>query len=177
MTDQKSDKTLPGGQEKIVRAVERTLAATTRRERPGVKITNLASGTVQVEVHAYDDDVSTAGDAAREEFDRQMGTSSVPTAELEQLRWLASIGKAHLEGDVSGRKKALEERDQFLTVHHPASEEPPPLPEYKDIPAEPGHRTRASVPATPTVEDTNDLLEKLRKVTDSGVEGVEVSDA
>jgi hypothetical protein len=102
----------------------------------------------------------------------------VPTAELEQLRWLASIGQVHLDNaDVSGRKKALEERDQFLKVHHPVSEEPPPLPDYKDIEAQPGHRTRASVPATPTVEDTNDLLEKLRKVTDSGVEGVEVSDA
>ena len=90
MTD---DKSLMGGQERILRAVERVLAATQRRDQQGVKITNLASGKVQVEVHAYDDDVTLAGDRARAEFDRQMGMTSVPTAELEELRWLASIGR------------------------------------------------------------------------------------
>lgn len=97
MTD---DKALTGGQEKIVRAVERTLAAQSRRDQPGVKITNLASGKTQVEVHAYDDDLRTAGDAARDEFDRQMGTTSVPTAEFERMVWLASIGQAALDKGV-----------------------------------------------------------------------------
>lgn len=161
MTEQQTDKSLPGGQEKIVRAVERTLAATARREQPGVKITNLASGVMQVEVHAYvdttDEAMEAAGAVARAEYDRQHAMTSVPTAELEQLRWLASIGKAHLDADdPSGRKGVLH-----------------------DIDAKPGHRARQSVVAEgPAEEDPiDDLMSKLKAATDAGVPGMEVSDA
>lgn len=176
------DKPLTGKEERLIRAIERVLAARSRREQPGVKITNLASGVRQVEVHAYDDDVTVAGDAARAEFERQTGLVGVPAAELERLRWLASIGQVTLERnggevpdevEVRGPDPDFEDRlaADVATVH--------------DIQAGPGHRTRRSVAAVgdsgaevrPTVEDTEAMIAKLREVTDSGVEGVQVSDA
>jgi hypothetical protein len=192
MTD--DQKPLTGKEERLIRAIERVLAARSRREQPGVKITNLASGVRQVEVHAYDDDLTVAGDRARAEFERQTGLTSVPTAELERLRWLASVGQVALEksgGEVpdgvdlpapgprepdATTQKMLAERDQFLAEHGTPH----------DIQAGPGRRRKSvatvgGLPevaeATPSVEEMETMLAKLRQVTDSGVEGVEVSDA
>ena len=186
-----ADKSLTGKAENVVRAVERTLQATSRRDQPGVKITNLASGKIQVEVHAYDDDLTVAGDRARAEFDRQLGLASVPVDELETLRWYASIGKLAAdkgqEPDAT-TKRMLAERDAFLAEQHqrqenldsyyPTEDEPT----VRDIQAGPGRRRRSIVATgddedtTPSVEEMESMLSKLRQVNDSGVEGMEVSD-
>jgi hypothetical protein len=122
------DKSLPGGQEKIVRAVERVIAAASKTSQDSVRITNLASGKIQVEVHAAGDDLTETGDRARAEFERQTSLASVPTEELEHLRWLASIGQAAVEhgwkpeGNAipeseppdAQTEAALKERDDFL---------------------------------------------------------------
>jgi hypothetical protein len=192
MTD--DQKPLTGREERLMRAIERVLAARSRRDQPGVKITNLASGVRQVEVHAYDDDLTVAGDAARAEFERQTSLVGIPAAELERLKWLATVGQVMLEknGGVvpdevetpmpgphepdATTQKMLAERDQFLADH------------AVDIQAGPGRRRKSvatvgglpeaeAVEATPTVEEMETMLAKLRQVNDSGVEGVEVSDA
>jgi hypothetical protein len=152
------DKSLAGGQEKIVRTVERTLAAQARREQPGVKITNLASGKVQVEVHAYDDDVSVAGDRARAEFDRQMATTSVPTQELDELRWLASIGQA-MQQRQADLEEAVALEDAGGTLVNDTTV----------VNVEVNARKRPSVSVEgPT--DTDDLLAKLHEINAKGVE-------
>jgi len=165
---------LTGKEERVIRVVERTLASEKRREQPGVKITNLASGKVQVEVHAYDDDLTAAGDRARAEFDRQLGLESVPVAELERMRWLATIGQATLERQTDlqaaadledsvepdpALKEMLAKRDDFLAEVEAVEAGKP-----HDIPAGPGHRVRKSVPAVG--DESDDLLAKLRAVTE-----------
>ena len=174
MTD---DKSLTGKAENVVRAVERTLHATRRTDQPGVKITNLASGKVQVEVHAYDDDITAAGDRARAEFDRQLGLASVPVDELETLRWWATIGMKYAE------KPTVEQ-----STVEPSAESVAEMPEVDNADARRGHymnagpgRRRRSIVATgdndtPSAEEVETMLAKLRQVADSGVEGVEVSD-
>jgi hypothetical protein len=97
-----ADQVLTGKEEKVIRTVERTLEAVqSGHQQPGVKVTNLSSGKIQIEVHAYDDDISTAGTLAMAEYDRvmtwalkQQGLVGVPEAELQKLRWYASIGLA-----------------------------------------------------------------------------------
>lgn len=183
-------KPLTGKEERLMRAIERVLAARSRREQPGVKITNLASGKVQVEVHAYDDDLTAAGDRARAEFDRQLSQESVDAATLERMRWLATIGQAHLdqqgEPDETTRRM-LAERDEFLAKIH-AEDVPEPvadeIPNVHDIAAGPGKRRRSVAavgddgpPHTPTVDALDEMMAKLREVQDSGVEGVQVRDA
>lgn len=188
MTDEKQP--LTGKAERLMRTVERTLAARARREQPGVKITNLASGVRQVEVHAYDDDLSVAGERARAEFERQTGLVGVPEAEYERLKWLASIGQVALDRGIVAREEVPTEPGpepmdlgdlNEMDAKHPGWDEQP-TPEYRDIQAGPGRR-RKSVPATggngekPTADEMDVMIEKLRQVADSGVEGVEVSDA
>jgi hypothetical protein len=191
MTD--DQKPLTGKEERLIRAIERVLAARSRREQPGVKITNLASGVRQVEVHAYDDDLTVAGDRARAEFERQTGLTSVPAAELERLKWLASIGQVTLE-------KNGGEVPDGVDLPAPAPHEPDETTKrmmaeslafaneqnVRDIQAGPGRRRKSvatvgglpeAAEATPSVEEMETMLAKLRQVNDSGVEGVEVSDA
>jgi arginine utilization protein RocB len=97
-----ADQSLTGKEEKVIRAVERTLRAAQASQQPGVKITNLSSGKIQIEVHAYNDLVEAAADQAMLEYERvmawalaQQGLVAVPDAELQRLRWYASIGQAH----------------------------------------------------------------------------------
>jgi len=189
MTD---DKSLPGGQEKIVRAIERLLVAQQRPAQEGVRVTNLASGKLQVEVHAYDGDLTVAGNRARAEFDRQMAYSSVPTEELEHLRWLASIGQAAIEhgwkpnGNVPDnelhivdppeveRSVAYEEQYDAKAAEQGAS----PY-HVHDIEAQPAHR-RKTVYAEPepAEEDPNaDLIAQMQAAVASPAPGPEVSDA
>lgn len=183
---------LTGKEERVIRTVERTLAAEKRREQPGVKITNLASGKVQVEVHAYNDDLTAAGEAARAEFDRQLRLASVDVDELDRLRWLATIGQAAMDrGVVNDLKAALNEDDPRLAVEREqylATQVPEPvedeIPNVRDIAAGPGKRRRSVAavgddgpPHTPTVDALDEMMAKLREVQDSGVEGVQVRDA
>jgi hypothetical protein len=181
------DKPLTGKEERLIRAIERVLAARSRRDQPGVKITNLASGVRQVEVHAYDDDVTVAGDAARAEFERQTGLVGVPAAELERLRWLASIGQVTLEkngGEVPDEVEVRGPDPDFKDRLADDVAQAEARPWMRDIQAGPG-RKRRSVAAVgdgdaevrPTVEDTEAMIAKLREINDSGVEGVTVTDA
>jgi hypothetical protein len=194
MTD--DQKPLTGKEERLIRAIERVLAARSGRDQPGVKITNLASGVRQVEVHAYDDDLTVAGDRARAEFERQTGLTSVPAVELERLKWLASIGQVTLD------KNGGEVPPEFGSSPAPGPHEPDETTKrmmaeslafaneqnVRDIQAGPGRRRKSvatvgglpeaeAVEATPSVEEMETMLAKLRQVNDSGVEGVEVSDA
>jgi hypothetical protein len=182
MTD---DKSLPGGQEKIIRAVERTLAASAASMREGVKITNLASGKVQVEVHAYDGDLTVAGNRARDEFNRQLGLESIPTEELERLKWLASIGKVALEksgGVVPDEVEPTHYQTSAGGEFHPLSDLPgPPTgyiggetsdPQTAPEPEPVAHKRRESVIAVEGPSDA-DLLARL---TEINMAGVEVSD-
>jgi hypothetical protein len=190
MTD--DQKPLTGKEERLIRAIERVLAARSRRDQPGVKITNLASGVRQVEVHAYDDDLTVAGDRARAEFERQTGLTSVPAAELERLKWLATIGQVTL--DKNGGEVPPEFGSPGVRGPDPDFEdrlaadiaEAEARATVRDIQAGPGKRRKSvaavgglpeAVEATPSVEEMETMLAKLRQVNDSGVEGVEVSDA
>jgi hypothetical protein len=116
-----ADQVLTGKEEKVIRTVERTLEAVqSGHQQPGVKITNLSSGKIQIEVHAYDDDVDTAGSLAMAEYARvmawalaQQGLVAVPDEELQRLRWYASIGLA-AEAKSQPPESAAPEPDDFL---------------------------------------------------------------
>jgi|SRR5215467_6807407 len=164
MTD---DKSLPGGQEKMLRAVERVIAAASSKSQNSVRITNLASGKIQVEIHAVGDDLAETGDRARAEFERQSSLASVPADELDHLRWLASIGQAAVENGwkPEGNKlpdettaKMMEERDTFLADHQGE-----PMPKRQSVYAE--------------GPEGDDLLAKLQAVVAAPAPDAEASDA
>lgn len=79
-----------------VGVAERIVRANLRADQPGVKIGRSTSGSMTIDVHAYvgvtQDQMMEVGKIARAEYDRQNSLVSLPQSEVEELRWLASIG-------------------------------------------------------------------------------------